>query len=490
MRKPIAFLLLTAMLASLAACGGDAPASSDTTAADTASTAPETRYPDDLPEDLDLGGETVTFLYREEKLNEFFVEEATGDVVDDALYNSHRAVEERLNVNIETIAREGHLNPARGEYMTHVSTTAMAGDDLYDWVDLMIGNSPVKMAEGIFLDLAANKYMDVSKPWYLDGMMELGIGDKLYFVSGDASLGYLKCAFCIYFNANLAEDFKLGSIYDIVDEGKWTMDKLIELSTLASQDVNGDGNYDENDKLGLVVHDNNHPWGFISALEMNMYDKDAATLTFGAERDAEVVGKMYDLFFATDGSWYPDISNGNASQLEQYNKITSKFTSGDVLFMTAELDDAVMQFRDMKDNYGILPYPKLDDAQKDYHAGSRSTHNAFSLLITTGNADAAGAVMEALAASNHATVMPAYFETALKVKYTRDDDSARMFDLIRENLTHNFGYIYSNAIGTPTVMIQSSFKNENSIASNVASNKDALNTALANYLKALEDSGL
>ena len=221
-----------------------------------------------------------------------------------------------------------------------------------------------------------------------------------------------------------------------------------------------------------------------------MYDKDAAALTFGAERDAEVVGKMYDLFFATDGSWYPDISHGNASQLEQYNKITSKFTSGDVLFMTAELDDAVMQFRDMKDNYGILPYPKLDDAQKDYHAGSRSTHNAFSLLITTGNADAAGAVMEALAASNHATVMPAYFETALKVKYTRDDDSARMFDLIRENLTHNFGYIYSNAIGTPTVMIQSSFKNENSIASNVASNKDALNTALANYLKALEDSGL
>ena len=121
----------------------------------------------------------------------------------------------------------------------------------------------------------------------------------------------------------------------------------------------------------------------------------------------------------------------------------------------------------MKDNYGILPYPKLDDSQKDYHAGSRSTHNAFSLLITTGNEDAAGAVMEALAASNYQAVMPAYFETALKVKYTRDDDSARMFDLIRGSLTHNFGYIYSNAIGTPTVMIQSSFKNENSIASNV-----------------------
>ena len=488
MKRQLAVLLLTGILANLAACSGDAPAAGDmmTANAEISTAAEEARFADNLPEDLDFGGEVVTFLYREEKVNEFSVEEATGDVVDDALYNSHRSVEERLNVKIETIAREGHLNPARGEYMTHVSTTAMAGDSVYDWVDLMIGNAPVKMVEGIFLDLAQNKYMDLSKPWYLEGMMDkMAIDEKLYFVSGDASLGYLKCAFCLYFNAALVEDYKLGNLYDIVDSGKWTMDKLAEISASASQDVNGDSKYDENDKLGLIVHDNNHPWGFIAALELNTYDKAAKKFTFGTDRDSKVIDAMYNQFFRAEGSWFPDISNGNDNHLEQYNNISKKFVSGDVLIMTAELDDAVMQFRDMKDNYGILPYPKLDENQENYHAGSRSTHNAFSLLITSEDPDRAGAVMEALASSNYATVLPAYFETALKVKYSRDDDSARMFDLIRSVMTLDFGYVYSNAIGAPMSVISSIYKTENSIASNVASNKERLDMELKTYLERL-----
>lgn len=97
--------------------------------------------------------------------------------------------------------------------------------------------------------------------------------------------------------------------------------------------------------------------------------------------------------------------------------------------MTAEIDDSVSQLRDMKDAYGILPYPKADENQKEYVSSARNTHNAFSMPITCEDPDMAGAVLEALSSSNHDTVLPAYFETALKKKYARcPDDSARMYE--------------------------------------------------------------
>ena len=91
--------------------------------------------------------------------------------------------------------------------------------------------------------------------------------------------------------------------------------------------------------------------------------------------------------------------------------------------------------------------------------------------------------MEALAASNYKSVLPAYFETALKMKYSRDEDSARMFDLIHSVMTLDFGYIYNNAIGTPLSVVSTGFKNENMASSAVAANRERLNNELASYLE-------
>lgn len=106
MKRTIAYTLLLALLLSSISCGSETGSQTtdttngSTTAADTG----KTRL-DDLPEGLKFNGEKVTFLYREEVSNEFCVDEATGDVVDDAIYDSFRAVEERLNVDIEAVRR-------------------------------------------------------------------------------------------------------------------------------------------------------------------------------------------------------------------------------------------------------------------------------------------------------------------------------------------------------------------------------------------------
>lgn len=493
-KRLISTALFLALLLSAVSCGGTT-APTDGTSGETETSAPEDtspKYADDLPSDLRFDGKTVTFLYREEVSNEFFADQADGDVVNDAIFDSFRNVEERLGVDINVVKRPGHYTDVRQEYMNHITSTILAGDSEYDFVDLMIGNSPILMQQGIFHDLAQNKYIDLDKPYYLGGLMDQGaIDGKLFFVSGDASLGYMKCAFAMYFNQRLVEDFGIGNPYDIVDAGKWTLDKVAEIASAASQDIDGNSKYDIEDKLGFVVHDWNHPKGFWASTESVMYSRDSSgewKFTYGSEHDIDVVNKLYNLMYANEGSWFPGITNAVPEYQELYGKISAKFASGEIFIMTAEIDDSVSQLRDMKDDYGILPYPKADENQKEYVSSARNTHNAFSMPITCEDPEMAGAVLEALSSSNHDTVLPAYFETALKKKYARDDDSARMYDIIRDSMKLDFGYLFGNAIGNPESIFVDSYKKENSLASNVAKNQKRLDQALAKYLENLRST--
>ena len=55
--------------------------------------------------------------------------------------------------------------------------------------------------------------------------------------------------------------------------------------------------------------------------------------------------------------------------------------------------------------------------------------------------------MEALASQNYRSTSRTYFETALKVKYSHDDASSRMYDIIKNGLKFNFMFTYSGVAG-------------------------------------------
>ena len=495
MRKISAHILSALMIAAFASsCGnGGQPASAAdavTEAVQTAAAVEETtavEYADDLPADLDLGGRKVTFLYRAEVSEEFCADTENGEIVNDAVYKSILTTEERLNADIETVRRNGHTTDVRQEYMNHIKNTILAGEALYDWVDLMIGNSPVMMSDGIFLDVMKNSYIDLDKPYYLASMADtVSIDGKLYFVAGDISLGYMRCAFCMYFNKKLAEDYGIVNLYELVDGGKWTLDNLMSVSAAASEDLDNNGKYDAEDLLGFVCHDTNHPKGFWASADIKLYERDETgewRFGFGTERTADVCNKLYYLFFTNPGSYFSNATNAVPDQQEKYNILSSKYASGEIFIITAELDDSVAQLRDMNDPYGILPYPKYDETQAEYYSSSRNTHNAFSMPITCSDPDAAGAVLEALSSAKYVEVLPTYFEVALKAKYARDDDSSRMYDIIRDSMILDFGYTFGNAIGGPEGVFSDSYRKENSLISNATKKQSSLEKALEKYLE-------
>ena len=141
MKRIFCILLAALLTASVVTSCGQAETANDNTAAETtAQTEPaetEPRLLDDLPDGIDLGGWNVNVLSGAHPTvcdDEICVDELTGDVINDAVYNRNLAVENRLNVKItDYVVREGG-EPASPDFAGHDTLTTMvtAGDTTYN----------------------------------------------------------------------------------------------------------------------------------------------------------------------------------------------------------------------------------------------------------------------------------------------------------------------------------------------------------------------
>ena len=206
----IAALALAALIFALtfaAGCGGDTPASDETTAiadvtAETESAETDrSQIPDDLPDDLDFGGEEFTIHVRgDETSYEDFFSELTGDIIDDVIYNRNRAVEERLNTAISVYRGKGW--ETYNDELKNIRNAVQAGDDSWDVIAGWSARIPIVANEGLFLNLYELPYLNLDREWWVQTLKEeLTIGGKLYFATGDITLTLLEAAYVICFNA-------------------------------------------------------------------------------------------------------------------------------------------------------------------------------------------------------------------------------------------------------------------------------------------------
>ena len=83
----------------------------------------------------------------------------------------------------------------------------------------------------------------------------------------------IKMPYCFYFNAELISSLQLEDPYQLVRDGKWTMDQLLEMSAAATFDLNGDGNFDANDRYGLISQADSELNSFIYACGLSLTER-------------------------------------------------------------------------------------------------------------------------------------------------------------------------------------------------------------------------
>jgi len=438
-------LVLLSTSSIICACSGTQSDTIDSAAVDTASvTETETQDTDDrsvikdnLPDDLDYEGRSFgIYVYEESAKYTLGDAEMAGDIVNDAVIARNIAVEERLNITLNAVSQNNSS-------LSTVRSLLMSGDTVYD---LFIGYQyefAQLIANGGLYNLYDLEHLDFSQPWWWeDYMQELQLGDNSrYFAVGDYFIRALMYAHTVYYNKALYQEYAddADGLYDMVLDGTWTFEEMAKISKNSHLDLNNNGKTDADDRLGYVVYTTKatvDPFVYGSDIpfsrrvdggnvELTMMQEDAVTLT---ERLNE--------FF-----WQP----GSLTQVENGTAATEIFAEGRSMFWCSFLSGA-KYLRDMKEDFGIIPYPKFDAEQKEYRS---LVHDGAALGGVNGcslNLDMTGAILEALCAETYRSVTPVWYETSMKIKYSRDDVSSQMIDLIHDTATTNFLFAYNYAL--------------------------------------------
>ena len=487
MKKLTASLLLISLLASLASCGSQDSGTNDTTSsgASTDTTAEETTsqfVKDDLPSDLDLGGKTVGIMigdYFNAFLADLYSPEETGNRLSDAVYRTSKNVQERLNVVLEYNYQTYAWSEMAG-FQSKIISGILAGDAGFD-ILFDVQNYSAQMQEGeYFANFADIGNISLEKPWYNQTVLENMPDDYIYFLSGQFSLANVKSAFAMYFNADLYSSLGLTEdLYALVDDGKWTIDKLDELTKNTYSDLNGDTKADASDRYGVTFGDMNKYLGFIKAFDIDMFRKTSSGYEFAydSERASDAVSKLCQFINDNENTLPAIYDTSDADRFISSgggNFVSKAFVDKRALFSFSLIADAATIVPSIDFSYGLLPYPKWDENQAEY--ATMLQKNCYVMMPSTvEDTDSAGAVLEALASESYRTLVPEYCEVSLKVRYSQDDNVARMFDLIINSIVYDPGEIYASLLGTPSGDIKGAIvDNKPNWASAIAKKKDSL----------------
>ncbi len=444
------FLILALALSLLCACQKTDATESGSDAAQTQSgsvSAEESCIP---PEVIDLGGREINvycwdwssgsilgytgeILYSTEN-NESKVDVAKKKVVD--------YVQTTYNCKIG-----GTLENSK-QWIDNVRNMVMSSEYTYD----ILFNSTTYMANlvnnDLLTDLKGISTIHFENPWWdQNAVRDLSIGNRLYYVCGDINTYDDLGTWCVLFNKTLKQSLGIQEdFYQMVKDGTWTLDNFMELCKGVTTNLNGGNDIDEFDR-----------WAFGTEL-YNIYvqvvggglhvaqkdERDLPQLVVESQKEATYSALDKIITFYNSG----EAMIANGGKYSQYDSpweatVHKAFIEGRELFYMCGLIHAA-SFRVMEDDFGILPIPKTFANQDSYyHTVSTGNSSYMALPFGVPNPEELGVVIEAIAMKSREYVRPEFYETQLKYRDARDNESAEMLDLIFSTRSFDLGPIYN-----------------------------------------------
>lgn len=420
------FLISLIFMAMLFSCSDKAPA--DVSLQETVTSAetvdPGPRLTDDLPE-LDFGGCLFNILAPDEYAGQSLVAEQNGEVLNDAVYANTRRVEERFNV----VLTEEPMDFWKQDSL--VKSYVLSGESSYTAITMHDRYAYAAVTQGYFHPISDLNYIDLTKEyWGGEFSRQFSVAGNLYFPFSSFNFSSYNQTHTLYFNKRIVADFGLSDPYRMVTDGTWTFDEFAGMCITVTSDVNGDGVYGEGDRFGMTtVSKMLFPAFWIGQGELTVR-KDESDIPYfalpGNEKFIAVLENLNSLCRNENVFW-------------NWNDQSDPFLEGNVLFNVSMFKTA-SALRDMPDDFGMLPLPKYDAGQQGYR--SRTLDCMFTMIpVTVNDMDLTGCILEGLCSSAYTYVIPEYYETCLKVKYTRDEQSAEVIDLIFKGRTFDIGEV-------------------------------------------------
>ena len=459
MKKRILAMLLACLLLTppLVGCGStedkaaasesDTASADDLPAASTETEPVETAPPMGVPAGKTFDGESISIWYTTTSVSvaETYLDlagELTGDALDDGMYDRNLKVQDTLDVVLDY---HDMVDVKSSETGAALEKLVRAGDTTYDLYSLVQWNGAKYAYQNMFYNMKNAPYVSFEKPWWnYSYMKEMTIGeDKIYCMVGDVSVDSTRCLSCVYYNKAMYDDYyqDADGLYDVVLEGDWNLDLLMQIAEQVYEDKNGNGKKDFDDLLGYGINNYNNIDAFLfggSRRCTTRDDKDIPVISLLTEANSDAMAKVVKLYNDCPGGF------GYGSEYTDDVKMREKFVAGESMFLFGFFYTAE-HMREMEDDYGILPTPKALATDETYGTIVHDIIEVMALPVNAVKVDATCAVLEALAYCGYTDLLPVYYESVLKTKYARDQKSAQMIEIARDNLVTDIAYVYGDA---------------------------------------------
>ena len=454
LKKVISLLLcIMILLPTLVACGqqtespsdtdnkqsGDSGNENNTEVSETETTDPVQDALDRLIPEVDWDGKDFGMLY----VNDIggYVEEveATADsndassssVINDAVFERNTLFEEYCNLNFILIP------VSSGMVSTSIKSEVQTGTGDFHLITQTMTNS-VDAATSGYLYNYTNLDIDYNTPWWDAGTLDFALCGHVFFMDGPFNIVDDDVTFVMMFNKELQRQHQVANPYETVTNGDWTLDKFHSIiNGLASE--NGDGKWDENDTYGFATTDAVGTTFFYGAglqYVINDRDMDRPELALDSSKMEKALGVL--------AKTRSIVKEGNSTYFAVGDKLgveTEVFRDGRSLYYVQAASYLRYLNTNMETEYGVIPIPKYNKEQTQYHTWRAGIGSTLSIPTTVASMDTDmfAQVLETYCVLSQKLVRPAYYDIMLTTRNVQDVESSEMMDLIFENRIYDMG---------------------------------------------------
>ncbi len=356
----------------------------------------------------------------------YLAPDATGDFMDEGCVLRNVIAHEKFNIWITEESRPFE------ELASYAKTLIQSGDQVYDAMYIGCQDLTPLISENLFVDLLDVPLLNIDKIWWDQSFIQRHIlEDQLFYATSDLSLMAFESVWVMYFNEDKMQDLGLDFPYELVMDGKWTMEELNKYAKAAA-DLNGDSSF-EYDADGSATYGEVSAEGiesqrlysfnaeYVERDDMGRYEFTAHE----DERFCDAWLALSDYFGSIDGRFVYGSKDNMAQDI--FLKI---FEDDRALFLSAELEYAPI-ICDMKSAFGLLPQPKYDMEQYSYESSVGGNVLSFCIPATNKELARTGIIVDYLTYESYRSILPRYYDTHTGPKALTKDESRQCLEIIR-----------------------------------------------------------
>lgn len=482
-------LSLASMLLVSGACG-DSPSVGDETSTrtETSSEAETTDRFETGLEAVDYGGAEINFLIPDDSAGrwsakELDAESENGDVLNDAVFKRNTIVEDKYNVKLQSV----HFT--REDLVKNLAKTVQSGDGEYDCAMIPFNNCLTASSQGLLLDLNELDNLNLQAEWWdSNANKTISLAGKQYYAVGDINIMSWDGTAAIFFNKQVIESYQLDSPYDLVDAGKWTLDRYAKMTIEYSNDIDQDGKMGLDDFWGNIGSDDSILM-MLNSSDIFVVNKDDDDLPRFHELDQKYNDALVKLTKCADITKTFNVWRSNTAPLTENLVHAFNIFAGNRAVTYADVVELANGFRQYDTEFGIVPYPKYDDEQKEYISPMNwYASTTITIPASVSDTDRITRIVEDMAAVSAEYIRPAYYDVTLQVKLTRDEKSAEMLDLIFSTRVFDIGWLVNPSNLMYTGIIDPMLKKNNDFASVYAKLTKSAEASIEKVIESLTEN--